>query len=929
MENSQSVSSTQSFIADNHQSELKASAITDDIANLNFSSFDGSDENELDEVFSLLIEDPKRNNNGIPSGTSQQELINAIYGGGWLFRGQTGTSVKLDSPRKRRTAVKDKDGKNVYEGDKIKYEYVIKDGKPEIIKYESVRGSGNQQLFVPHVSFGASKLIQAQIFTSLGLEVKLFNSEAAKIAKDEDINPMFWELFEYQKSIPLLITEGAKKACALISAGYAAISLNGVDGYGNNVYLKNENGEILMEKNPYEDGDRKVCVEDADGNNIKTLLPELEKLIKDRDVILAFDVDDDPSTKKKVDGAKGRFRLAVEGIAKSVKQVKWKGHKGVDDLIAAEGVKAFQKACIKKLEVKLPPPRKELKPSSLGFSSSIETGLVAVALGEDGKELLDKDGKPKSERIGNHLIAIATLNNTDKNESAFLLEFQTFDGSIRKWTMPRGYISGDGNLLITELYGREYSFIRDKKSMLLDYLSTLGGSIEQKYVITDSSGWVDKSFVLPHKTHGDENLKFRDVDPSPDVITEIKGTLQGWKDNVAARCDGNSRLILGLGTSFAATLLPLLDIESGGFHLVGDTSKGKTIILSVAASVTGIKDIPHWRTTSNGLESIATAFNHLCLPLDEIGQADPKDVGNIAYMLGNGQGKARMTKNLTNRKPKTWKLIFLSSGEVTLGNYMAQANVIQKGGQEVRMPDVPAIPEGTKHGCFEKIHGADDGGQFAAALEAAVIENRGTALDAFLSRLVTDIADPSFAGNLSKQLHLTAAKLSEGTKDSAIGRVAKRFALVQVALGLAHKYDLLPFDAEQIGWAISECFHAWLVSRGGDGSIEIKQAIKRIERLFVTNEISDRIDDLRDGDDSKVRNLLAHRKCDADGDTTEFWVPPSVFEKEMCEGVNKTELISELQKMGWLLTSTDGRPTVERRKNKQKSRYFIFVAWKS
>jgi putative DNA primase/helicase len=118
---------------------------------------------------------------------------------------------------------------------------------------------------------------------------------------------------------------------------------------------------------------------------------------------------------------------------------------------------------------------------------------------------------------------------------------------------------------------------------------------------------------------------------------------------------------------------------------------------------------------------------------------------------------------------------------------------------------------------------------------------------------------------------------------------------LQVALGLAHKYDLLPFDSEQIGWAISECFHAWLASRGGDGSIGIKQAVKRIERLFVTNEISDRIDDLRDGTDSKVRNLLAHRKCDSDGDTTEFWVPPSVFEKEMCEGVNKTELIAELQ----------------------------------
>jgi putative DNA primase/helicase len=58
------------------------------------------------------------------------------------------------------------------------------------------------------------------------------------------------------------------------------------------------------------------------------------------------------------------------------------------------------------------------------------------------------------------------------------------------------------------------------------------------------------------------------------------------------------------------------------------------------------------------------------------------------------------------------------------------------------------------------------------------------------------------------------AKLAEGMIDSAkrsapssaVGRVAKRFALVQVVLGLAHKYDLLPFPVEDIEWAISTCF---------------------------------------------------------------------------------------------------------------------------
>jgi putative DNA primase/helicase len=149
---------------------------------------------------------------------------------------------------------------------------------------------------------------------------------------------------------------------------------------------------------------------------------------------------------------------------------------------------------------------------------------------------------------------------------------------------------------------------------------------------------------------------------------------------------------------------------------------------------------------------------------------------------------------------------------------------------------VKLAPSGSKYGCFETIHGADTAVQFASALGAAVKADHGTALDAFLSRLVIDAADPAFVGNLAKQVHLVAAKLSEGTIDSAIGRVAKRFALVQVVMGLSHKYDLLPFPIEDIGWGISTCFKDWLTARGGDGSTAEDGALR------VRGEASDRTD---------------------------------------------------------------------------------------
>lgn len=555
------------------------------------------------------------------------------------------------------------------------------------------------------------------------------------------------------------------------------------------------------------------------------------------------------------------------------------------------------------------------------FASTIESGLVFASLQKNQ----DGEISESIEFVGDHLVAIACIDNPDRDRAALLLEFQTYKGDIRRWTMLRAYLAGDGSAIIEGLLSRSYGFKRKQKSLLLDYIQMLGADVEKNYTLTDFSGWYLRNFVTPHKTYGDENLKFREVEPSPDAITEIKGTLAGWIDEVASKCAGNSRAILALGTSFAATFLYLVAIESGGFHLVGPTSTGKTTLLSLAASVTGVKKIPHWRATSNGLESIAAAFNHLCLLLDEIAQADPRDVGNIIYMIGNGQGKNRMNRDLTSRKTKEWLLMILSSGEVEIASFMKQAHVTQKGGQEVRLIDIPALPKGAKYGCFETIHGADNAVQFVSQLDAAIKKHHGTALDAFLSRLVVDVSDPTFVGNLSKNIYLVATKLTEGTIDTAVGRVAKRFALVQVALELAHNYGLLPFPIEQIDWAISTIFKDWLDARGGDGSIEIKRAIAHIEHLLVTNELSDRVHDLRNGSDQIVRNLLAYRKVDREGDTEEFWVPRSVFEQEFCNGVNKAELVKELQRVGLLIPPRpDGKSIHQRKINKKSSYYYVF-----
>jgi uncharacterized protein (DUF927 family) len=556
------------------------------------------------------------------------------------------------------------------------------------------------------------------------------------------------------------------------------------------------------------------------------------------------------------------------------------------------------------------------------FESSIEGGLKYFSLKKDEEGAFKKT--PQS--IGNHLKGLAYVQNIEGNGAALLLEFKSDRGALVQFTFPRGALVSESALALADLQNRGYYFNLEKKRYLLQYLNSLGSEIEQVYTVTESTGWAKGDFVTQAKTYGDPNLRFGGVDQQGSAsLTEINGSLEDWKSQVAARCGGNSRLILGLGAAFAAPLLKLAGVESGGFHLLGGTSAGKTTILKVAASVVGHKEIPHWRTTVNGLEAIACAHNHLLLPLDEIGQADAKDVGAIAYMLANGQGKTRMTRGLVNRKPKTWQLLFLSSGEVGLADYMAQAGIRLKGGQEVRMPDIPAVPAGSTTGAFENIHGAGSSKEFAEGLEYSSGKFKGVALDSFLGRLVTSLAnEDGFAGALSKKVSLIAGKLAEGTTDPAVSRVANRFALVQVALGLAHEYGLLPFPATDIDWAIGKVFADWLINRGGDGSIEVKKAIQRIGHLLATEETGERFFTLPRNDGRPTRKLLGYREVNLEGATSGLWILPSAFKEELCAGCNPTEVAKELIRMGWLVPDSQGKSSVTKRINGQVIRLVLF-----
>jgi hypothetical protein len=133
----------------------------------------------------------------------------------------------------------------------------------------------------------------------------------------------FWSWVVNNPEVPLIITEGAKKAAALISLGYAAIALPGIfNGY----------------RQPKDEFGRKT--------GLAKLIPQLQVFATPgRKVYFAFDRDTKASTVNNVNTAIAKTGKLFTKAGVDVKVINWSQQaKGVDDLIVQNGAEAFHQA---------------------------------------------------------------------------------------------------------------------------------------------------------------------------------------------------------------------------------------------------------------------------------------------------------------------------------------------------------------------------------------------------------------------------------------------------------------------------------------------------------------------------------------------------------------------------------------------------------
>lgn len=503
-----------------------------------------------------------------------------------------------------------------------------------------------------------------------------------------------------------------------------------------------------------------------------------------------------------------------------------------------------------------------------------------------------------------------------------LLEIVDRDGRTKVWSMPMAMMAGDGTayrerLLSLGLVLTPGKFARDA---LQEYISTARPGIKARCV--SRTGWQGRTYVGAVQNHGESDERhILQTGGQIDHAYRKAGTLDDWREKVARLARGNSRLIFAISAAFAPPLLYPAVAEGGGFHFRGGSSTGKTTALTIAGSVWGGGGVQGyvrtWRSTSNGLEGVAVMHSDALLCLDEMGQVASHEVGPIAYMLANGVGKARAGRGGEARPAAEWRTLFLSSGEISLADKMAEDGKGRRAqaGQGVRIVDI-AADAGSGLGLFEDLHGFADGKAFSDHLRLVTAGNYGTAAPAFLDQITKGFEDIQPLVRRYREEFLTE-NCPKGA-DGQVGRVADRFGLVAAAGEMATALGIVPWEPGEATRAAARCFSDWLAARGGIEPAEQRQAISTVRR-FVELHGNSRFEAMGDliprtahGDqiEQRVANRVGFRRRSKEGGI-EYVVLPEAWETEICAGLNSTTVAGALKKKGLLRQGKDKKVQIK------------------
>ncbi len=485
------------------------------------------------------------------------------------------------------------------------------------------------------------------------------------------------------------------------------------------------------------------------------------------------------------------------------------------------------------------------------------------------------------------------------------LAWRDRDGREHRWAMRRGLLMTEPGALEAELVERGLNVTASAEARGLLRLALGGVETTARVTAVRRTGWHPTSagpvFVLAdNATIGARGEPVVLLDAGEDAARRVAtaGTVEGWREGVAALARGNATAVFAICAGLCGPLLETVGEDGGGVHLYGASRRGKTVAARLAASVWGppVKGaaLRDWRSTANALERECEESADTLLVMDEVQQAEPRDVVSAIYGMGNGGGKARLRADATARARRTWRTFILSNGESDVATIAAKAGQRLPAGAEMRLPSIP-LPGAL----WPELHGRSDFQVLCADLTAAAMREHGTAGRAFVAHLAAMRADAADSERLPRLIAALrdafVARHVPAGADPQVVEVARRLALVGAAGELAAELGVVPWSDGEATRAAAVMFAAWRDRRGGTGSTEEAEHLDRV-RAFLTMHGQSRMQALQVNPGTNaleeahdparpVINRVGWRERMANGSVV-YYFATATWRDEVCNGLD-------------------------------------------
>ncbi len=218
-------------------------------------------------------------------------------------------------------------------------------------------------------------------------------------------------------------------------------------------------------------------------------------------------------------------------------------------------------------------------------------------------------------------------------------------------------------------------YLTDIEALNTDYIT--------EQISTSKLGWINGEF-MPYG----QNIVFDNEQNLKGVFDSIEqvGDREKWYNLFKKlRKQNKIEFMSYIAASFGSILVEPINALPFIVNLWGDTGKGKTVALMLAASVWANPQEGHFmsdaKATDTALEIRLNFLNNLPMLIDDMAQIKQQldgDFSGLIYQWCAGKGKDRATKTLGMNATHSWKNITITNAEHSLITSTTQGGAINR-----------------------------------------------------------------------------------------------------------------------------------------------------------------------------------------------------------------------------------------------------------